>query len=103
MWPTFQSRPMTALARLLFVVSGTFKVRDVMCVEPLVPFALLEREQLKKGDKLELRKPDGSVTQTTVYGLEWMVPSKGALCMTLPPLLREDDIPPGTENLEGAV
>jgi hypothetical protein len=36
---------MTAVARLLFVVSGTFKVRDV----------------------------------------------------TLPPLLREDDVPPGTE------
>jgi hypothetical protein len=88
---------MSPLTRLLFVVTGTFEVRGIICVEPQVPFALLEREQLKKGDKLELRKPDGSVTQTIVYGLEWVVPSKGALCMTLPPPLRRDDVPPGTE------
>ena len=88
---------MPPLARLLFVVTGTFEVRGVICIEPLVPFALLEREQLKKGDKLELRKPDKSVTQTTVHGLEWVVPSKGALCLTLPPPLRKDDAPPGTE------
>jgi len=31
-----------------------------------------------------------------VAELERMVPSKG-LCMTLPPPLREDDVPPGTE------
>jgi hypothetical protein len=88
---------MPLFAQLLFVVTGTFKVRDLVCVEPLVPVALLEREQLKKGDKLELRKPDGSVTQTAVYGLEWVVPSKGALCVTLPPPLRKEDVPPGTE------
>jgi hypothetical protein len=88
---------MPALERLLLVVTGTFEVRDVVCVEPLIPFALLEREQLKKGDKLELRKQDGGVTKTTVYGLEWVFPSKGALCMTLPPPLIKDDVPPGTE------
>jgi hypothetical protein len=33
-----------------------------------------------------------------VAELERMVPSKGALCMTLPQLLREDDVPPGTES-----
>ena len=88
---------MPPFAQLLFVVTGTFTVRDVVCVEPLVPFALLETEQLKKGDNLELRKPDGSVIQTAVYGLEWVVPSRGALCMTLPPPLRKEDVPPGTE------
>src|SRR6202035_2432957 len=82
---------MPPFAQLLFVVTGTFKVRDMICLEPLVPFALLEREQLMKGDKLELRKPDGSVTQSTVYGLNWMVPSRGSLCMTLPPPLRMED------------
>jgi hypothetical protein len=85
------------LARLLFVVTGTFEVRGIVCIEPLVPFALLEREQLKKGDKLELRQPDRSVMQTTLYGLEWVVPSKGALLMTLPPPLKKDDVPPGAE------
>ena len=88
---------MSPFAQLLFVVTGTFTVRDVVCIEPLVPFALLESEQLKKGDKLELRKPDRSVIQTSVYGLEWVVPSSGALCMTLPPPLRKEDVPPGTE------
>lgn len=59
--------------------------------------ALLESEQLKEGDNLELRKPDGSVIQTAAYGLEWVVPSGGALCLTLPPPLRKEDVPPGTE------
>ncbi len=50
---------MPPFAQLLFVVTGTFEVRDVLCVEPLVLFALFEREQLKKGDKLDLESRTG--------------------------------------------
>jgi hypothetical protein len=84
-------------ARFLFAITGTFEVKGIVCVEPLVPFALCEGERLKKGDILELRKPDGSVVQTTLFGLEWPSPSRGALIMTLPPPLTKNDVPAGTE------
>ena len=69
---------MPAPAKLLFLVSGTSEVKGTVCIEPFVPFSLLECEQLKKGDRLELRRPDGTITQTTVLGLEWPYPSRGA-------------------------
>jgi len=88
---------MFARRRLLFAVSRTLEVKGIVCIEPLVPFALLEGERLSKGDRLELRRPDGAVIQTTIYGLEWPYPSKGALIMTLPPQVKKTDVPEGTE------
>jgi hypothetical protein len=82
-------------ARFLFAVSRTFEAKGIVCIEPLVPLASCD--DLKKGDILELRKPDGSVIETTLFGLEWPIPSRGALIMTLPPPIKKNDVPSGTQ------
>jgi len=76
----------------------TFEFRDgTIHFAPGVSFEVIKREQLKKGDDLELRRPDGSAITTTLHSLDFLKPSHGkcGLCVNKP--LTKSDIPAGTE------
>jgi hypothetical protein len=92
---------MSATARLLIVVTDVFEVSGRgICPLPVVPSALIDPdlgERLRPGDQLELRKPDGTVTEVKLYGLGWPSPSKGGLCIELGTAITKRAIPVGTE------
>jgi len=84
----------------LMIVTDTFRFQDGRIVlAPPVPSSLIDGagEGLKPGDKLELRRPDGTVLQTALAGFEWPSPSVGGLCISLGTALTKADVPVGTE------
>ena len=92
---------MDSTERRLIVVTGVFKITGrCICPCPVVPHALINPEpgeQLKPGDQLELRKPDGTLTKDRLQGLGWPSPSQGGLFIQLEPSISKDDVPLGTE------
>ena len=96
------------MERLLIVVTNVFEVAGrCICAWPVVPHALInpqQGEQLKPGDELELRRPNGKTTNVKLLGLGWPSPGKGGLIIQLDPSVTKDDIPVGTEiwKVEGA-
>src|SRR5262245_17644385 len=87
--------------RKLITVSEVFEIAGRgLALSPVVPHALIgpdSGEQLKPGDELELRRPDGTIKRVKLYGLEWFRPSKGGLGLTFSPAVSKLEIPIGTE------
>ncbi len=88
-------------SRLLIKVSDRCKIAG-SCVYPLpiVPDALIKpkfAEPLKPGDKLELRRPDGSVAKVILQALRRSSSENAGLFIELAPSVAIDDLPIGTE------
>ena len=83
---------------LLIVVTEIFEFQDgTLHFAPAVPFAVADGAHLKQGDRLELRRPDGSVVATTLLGIDRFSPSNGTVGLCLGKPLTKSDIPVGTE------
>src|SRR6267142_1072865 len=81
----------------LIVVADIFEFQDgTLHFSPLVQPEVMEREHLKAGDPLELRRPDGTIVRTTLHSLDWPYPSKGKLGLGLDKPLTKMDLPVGT-------
>ena len=84
--------------KLLIVVADIFEFQDgTLHFAPAVPFAVADEARLKQGDHLELRRPDGTIVKTTLYGLDFFRPSNGKLGLSVNKPLTKRDIPVGTE------
>jgi hypothetical protein len=71
---------MSVFPAKLIVVNDVFAFpQGLLVFTPPVPFALADQIQLQTGDHLELRRPDGTVLQTSLYGLARSSPSDGTL------------------------
>ncbi len=89
---------MSIVPSRIIVVTDVFEFQDgTLHFSPLVPSEVMEREQLKAGDPLELRRPDGTIVRTSLHSLDWPYPSKGKLGLCLDKPLTKMDIPVGTE------
>jgi len=89
---------MPVVPNRLIVVADIFEFQDgTLHFWPLVPFEVIDREHLKAGDPLELRRPDGTIVKTTLHSLDWPYPSKGKLGLCVDKPLTKVDIPVGTE------
>ena len=92
---------MPSIPRRLLIVSDIFEFEDgSINLAPLVPFTVLDPERgerLKAGDQLELRRPDGTIIKTTLYGLNWLSPSRGTMGLALNKPITKADVPIGTE------
>ena len=92
---------MNSTERRLIIVTDIIRiVGRGICPWPVVPHSLIcseSGEQLKSGDQLELRRPDGSVSRVKLCGLEWPSPGKGGLILRLEASVTEDQLPLGTE------
>jgi hypothetical protein len=87
---------MSTLPRYLLTVTDVFVFSDgSLNIAPLVSFATCG--QLRVGDELELRGPDGRVIKTRLYALGWPYPSKGELCIQLVAPVTREDLAPGTQ------
>ena len=67
---------------------------------PIVPDALIKpefAEPVKPGDKLELRRPDGSVAYVILQALQRPLSENAGLFIELGPSVTIDDLPIGTE------
>jgi hypothetical protein len=87
--------------RLLIKVSDRCEIAG-SCIYPLpiVPDALIKpelAEPLKPGDKLELRRPDGSVAYVILQALQRPLSENAGLFIELGPSVTIDDLPIGTE------
>ena len=87
--------------RLLIRVSDRCKIAG-SCVYPLpaVPDTLIKpefAEPLEPGDKLELRRPDGSVANVILQALRRSLSEDAGLFIELGPSVTLDDLPIGTE------
>jgi hypothetical protein len=87
--------------RLFIKVSDRCKIAG-SCIYPLpiVPDALIKpefAEPLSPGDKLELRRPDGSVANVILRALLQPLSENAGLFIELGPLVTIDDLPIGTE------
>ena len=88
---------MSALPAKLIVVDDVFELSDgCLAFTPSVPFALADSVRLRSGYHLELRRPDGTVLQTTLYGVVRFTPSNGTVGISLKPFSKAD-VPIGTE------
>ena len=85
------------MGRLLFKVQETFKLKDVGLV--IVADNLARGLNLKIGDELELRRPDGTSLMTTVDSLPLLCPfdPERQLPISLPKGIGKEDVPIGTE------
>ena len=83
---------------LLIIVEDVFEFGDgTIHFAPAVPFEVIDRERLKQGDQLELRRPDGTTLRTALYNFDFLRPSHGksGLCVNSP--LTKEDVTVGTE------
>jgi hypothetical protein len=83
---------------LLIIVEETFQFQDgTIHFAPAVSFEVIDRERIREGDRLELRRPDGTAIMTTLHSLDFLKPSNGkcGLCVNRP--RTKSDIPAGTE------
>lgn len=82
--------------RRLVVVDAILQFQDgTLHFSPLVAIPALE--EVKAGDPLELRRPDGTTIKTTLYGLDWPSPTCGQMGLSVNKPLTQADIPVGTE------
>jgi hypothetical protein len=83
---------------LLIVVADVFELQDgTLHFAPGVPFVVADETRLKPGDHLELRRPDGSIVETNLLGLDLFYPTNGTVGLGLGKPLTKKDIPVGTE------
>lgn len=104
----------------LIVVNDVFALQDgILLFTPTVPFALADQLRLRSGDQLELRRPNGTVVQTTLFGVTTCSPSDGTVGISvnppapfwgstelntlffLPPTVKKDQTLPSELNLGG--
>jgi hypothetical protein len=79
----------------LIVVNDVFTIGDgLLLFAPTVPFAMADGVHLRTGDPLELRRPDGTVLQTTLFGV--VRHSYGTVGISVKPFTKAD-VPIGTE------
>jgi len=87
--------------RQILVVSDVFEFQDgSIHLAPSVPFAVVDHssgDRLKAGDLVELRRPDGTKSETTLYGLDHFTPCRGTLGIALNKPITKADLPSGTE------
>jgi len=100
--PSFTSEGvliMNSTQRQLIVVTDLCELNGRICPLPAVPNALVSpgcNDQLKFGDQLELRRPDGTVTKVELQGLQWSSSGEEELFIELGPPVTKQDLPPGT-------
>jgi translation elongation factor EF-Tu-like GTPase len=84
------------MARLLFKVEDTFVIRGrgLVVVPGIVPG---RDERFRIGDALQLKRPDGSESETTIGGLEMFTESMKPDIPVLLKGLGKEDVPIGTE------
>jgi hypothetical protein len=88
---------MTTLPAKLIVVDDVFALTGgVLAFTPSVPFELADGVHLRAGDHLELRRPDGTVLHTTLFGIVRFTPSNGTVGISLNALSKAE-VPIGTE------
>lgn len=85
------------MSRCLFVVEDTFEIRGrgLMLVPAINPMG---DERFRVGDRIVLRKPDGTSVEAPIGGLEIPMsdnPRQGAVIMLK--TLTKEDVPAGTE------
>ena len=81
----------------LIVVDDVFAFRDgLLLFTPTLPFAVADSVHLRTRDCLELRRPDGTVLQTTLLGIVRHSPSDGTIGISVKPFTKAD-VPIGTE------
>jgi hypothetical protein len=79
-------------------VSDIFEFQDgTLHFSPAIQIPTADRVGLRAGDQLELRRPDGSIIKTTLYGVDRLSPSDGMVGLSLGKPLSKMDIPVGTE------
>ena len=88
------------MPRLLFTVKSLFTIKGRGVVaEPGVE----DYKAVRIGDPIELRRPDGTIVQTTILGVEyspsikWVGPRPAVVRCGVLLGLAAEDIPPGTE------
>jgi hypothetical protein len=85
----------------LFVVTDCFQIGDRGCV--LVPglSTAAGSPVVRTGAAIQLRTPDGRVIDTHIRGIEMInyrqQPEKMTAPILLPPDVRKEEVPPGTE------
>src|SRR5258708_1939153 len=92
-------KPMPSTPRLLLIVDDSFEFQDgTIHFTPGVPFAKLDSGiRVKPGDRLELRRPDGTTMTTPLNSLEFFTPSRGECGIALNKPVTKADVPAGTE------
>lgn len=88
---------MTVLPTKLIVVEDVFDISDLLVFLPAVPFTFADRVCLRRGDRLELRRPNGTVLETSFYALGRSSPSDGSGTISLKKPPNKADVPIGTE------
>jgi hypothetical protein len=89
---------MSLIPSQLIVVSDIFEFQDgTLHFSPAIPIPTADRVRLRAGDQLELRRSDGSIIKTTLYGIDRFSPSNGMVGLVLSKPLSKIDIPVGTE------
>ena len=88
---------MPKIARCLFVVESVFLIGHGGPV--LVPglTRTVGDDRVRAGDRIELRRPDGSILVTRIHGINFVKPSKGIYPISLPKSISKNDVPVGTE------
>ena len=81
----------------LIVVTDVFAISQSLLVfTPSVPYALANEVHLRAGDRLELRRPDGTILETTLHGLARSSPSDGTVGIGIKSFTKAD-VSIGTE------
>jgi hypothetical protein len=86
------------MAQRLFVVDGTFTIfgRGIALLPGLPKYEPGLR--VLPGMSIELRRPDGTVLETSIGAVEWFqTPSSRAAPLHLPPDIKKEDVPVDTE------
>lgn len=83
---------------LLIIVADAFDFKDgSLHLAPALPYEVVEQSQLKQGDELELRRPDGTKVRTRLHSWDMLTPSHGKVGLCVSPPLTKADVPIGTE------
>lgn len=90
------------MSRLLFGISDTFWISGrglVIATDVTIREAETKGINLKVGDVLELRRPDGAQFITNVAGIEFLCPSdpERPFVLSLSPGILKEQVPVGTE------
>jgi len=82
-------------AKLIVVVEVFELPHGLVVFEPWIPYALADQVHLRAKDHLELRRPNGTVLQTTLHALGRSKPPSG-VGLSIKPFTKAD-VPIGTE------
>lgn len=94
---TVEQQVFVVMSALLFTVRDTFWIekRGLVLTTDIKP----QQVELRRGDAIELRRPDGSSVITRVVGIERAIPydPERTLAILLPNDILKEDVPIGTE------